>query len=399
MSPIKFSVTSSLFALHRVIERNLDSLIRAPRRNREELAKYVHRPNFKHIIYYPPREPPFSTNLASLESVVSTIDIEDDPYVKSLRKQLEHLRNSAPSSSDYYRVDQKLSKVIQKQNSFTHKGLRDFVRCAGDLCDELGVWAADWYVWAVLNKARAAAAAGPGTIMPTWQNDEKKYLLSILDRISAMPVSYYADDIVDDSSDKVQALVKGLLKEKEETELGNEAYSGLIFVTRRDAVLALTEILTHHPDTKDKFRIGSLLGTSDTSQRHSFLDITTKLRKDSQEDTLMDFKIGEKNLIVSTSVAEEGIDVQACGSVIRWDPPPNIVSWAQSRGRARKQRSSFTLMFEEGSKHQQDVAKWEQVEREMVARYTDPSRGLAKGVDLESFGDDETLEFRVESTG
>jgi endoribonuclease Dicer len=41
------------------------------------------------------------------------------------------------------------------------------------------------------------------------------------------------------------------------------------------------------------------------------MDITRDLGKDSQEETLSDFKDGEKNLIVSTAVAEEGIDIQA----------------------------------------------------------------------------------------
>lgn len=335
----------------------------------------------------------FSTNLASVEAVIRTMDIENDPYVISLRHQLS---KTTQGTAQHRQLDQKLSKVILKQNSFTHKGLNDFARAANEILFELGVWATDWYIFEVLKKAKEAASPNNG-LMPMWQNKEKRYLFENIMKMVVLQPSFDPDDIIDDMSDKARVLINTLLLEKEETEANNESYSGLVFVTRRDVVIALTELLSHHPQTKNLFRVGLLLGTSESSHRHSFLDITTKLRKENQEITLTDFKIGEKNLIVSTSVAEEGIDVQACGSVIRFDPPPNIVSWAQSRGRARKQRSSFTLMFEKGSAHQKDVEKWEDLEKEMIQRYTDPARDLQDNEEELDF-EDEILEYRVEST-
>ena len=382
----------------RTIEGNLDSSIRAPRRHREELASFVHRPRFKRVLYNPPDEydPPFSTNLAALESVIGTLDIEDDPYVQALREQLAKV---APNSNAQARIDQKLSKVILKQNSFTHKGLRDFARTASDICYDLGVWAADWYVGTVVERARRMANPY-NRFIPNWKDAEKAYLLSILDQVVITPSSLHPDDIVEDSSDKVRALVECLLAEKADAESHNESYSGLIFVTRRDAVITLAELLSHHPLTANLFHIGCLLGTSDNYQRHSFLDITRTLLKQSQEETLMDFKIGERNLIVSTSVAEEGIDIQACGSVIRWDPPQNMASWAQSRGRARRKRSTFTLMFEDGGVQQKDVAQWECLERQMIQLYTDDERRVSMKYDQDAYGehDEEELEYRVEST-
>jgi len=379
-----------------MIERNLDSIIRSPRRHRSELALFVHRPIFRHIMYYQP-ESPFSTNLASLLSVFNILDIERDPYIINLRNLL---KNAAKGTAEYHRIDQKLSKVIQKGNSFTHKGLRDFLRAAQDICSDVGPWAADWFICKVLDKTRHAADPY-NNIMSTWKNKEKEYLLSILNCVIVSPVSFYADDIADDASEKAKVLIQCLLMEKVETESHDDSYSAIIFVQRRDAVLALAEVLKHHPLTKDVFRVGTLIGTSDSAYRHSMMDITRKLVSDSQEDTIADFKIGEKNVIVSTSVAEEGLDIQACCSVIRWDPPPNMASWAQSRGRARKKRSTFTVMFEEGSKQKEDVTKWESLEREMVALYNDPSRdhSLIWDDDLDTGDEDNDMEFQVASTG
>jgi len=349
---------------------------------------------------YQPSDPntSFSTNLASLTSIISTIDIENDPYVISLRRQLAAL---GPGSFEYKRIDQKLSKVVSKESSFTHKGLRDFQRAADDIRQDIGAWAADWFVWKVVERAKDAANPF-NNMMVTWKLTEKAYLLDILNQVIAVPVSYYPDDIADDLTDKAEILIDCLLMEKGEAESLDESYSVIIFVQRRDTVLALAEVLNHHPLTKDVFRVGVLLGTSESSHRHSMMDITRVLLRDPQDETIADFKTGEKNLIVSTSVAEEGIDIQACGSVIRWDPPMNMASWVQSRGRARKERSSFTVMFDRGSAHQASVAKWESLEQEMIALYNHPSRQPAPApeeMDVVDDTEDDDMEFQVESTG
>jgi len=341
----------------------------------------------------------FSTNLASISSIISTINIENDPYVISLRSQLEGL---ARGSFEYNRVDQKLSKVVSKEDSFTHKGLRDFERAAEEICQDIGAWAADWFVWKVIERAKDASNPF-NNMMVTWKLTEKAYLLSILEQVTAVPASYYPDDIADDLSNKVEVLIDCLLMEKGEAESLDETYSVIIFVQRRDTVLALAEVLKHHPHTKDVFNVGVLLGTSESTHRHSMMDITRTLLREPQDETIADFKAGNRNLIVSTSVAEEGIDIQACGSVIRWDPPMNMASWVQSRGRARKERSSFTVMFDKGnSAHQVSVAKWESLEQQMIALYNDPSRqqaSLPEDVDMADDMEDNDMEFQVESTG
>lgn len=50
------------------------------------------------------------------------------------------------------------------------------------------------------------------------------------------------------------------------------------------------------------------------------------------------------NIIVATSMLEEGLDVQSCNLVIRFDPSATVCSFIQSRGRARMQDSVFLLL-------------------------------------------------------
>ena len=78
-----------------------------------------------------------------------------------------------------------------------------------------------------------------------------------------------------------------------------------------------------------------------------------------------------------------------------------MASWAQSKGRARKRRSTFTMMFEEGSA-MEEAEKWKRLEERMRAMYNDPSRDVVDQVD-EAMEDeeeeDEDMVLKVESTG
>ena len=221
-------------------------------------------------------------------------------------------------------------------------------------------------------------------------------MLRLTSQIPIEEVSYAPEDILAGCSPKVHALIKCLTSEERAVRMEGDIYSGIIFATRRAVVVALSEILSNLPALKERFKVGCLLGTSNSIQRHHFLDITREFEKQTATQTLKDFRIGDKNLVVATSVAEEGLDIQACGNVIRFDPPDNMVSWAQSRGRARRQKSTFIIMIGGNTAAASKITEWEQLEREMVALYTDFKRVQEEpqGRDLE-----EHLQFKVESTG
>ena len=380
----------------------MDAAIRSTRLNRDELAKHVHRPVFKRVVYQEPdyvkQSFPFECQLPSynfmvLQEVINSMDIENDPWIKQSRARLARL----PPGSSRNQLDQKLSKTLAKQDTSTHRGLREFLTAASAICVDIGPWAADWYVSKVIEKAKAAGGPFQHAVR-RWQDTEKHYLLEALERVPVISVSYDPVEICAGSNDRLNVLIEALINEKMDFEGNDMEFSGIVFVTRRDAVIALAEVLRHHPFTKDTFRVGSLLGNSSDSRRTSFLDITRSLITQTTAETLSDFKLGYKNLIVSTSVAEEGIDVQSCCSVIRWDLPQNMISWAQSRGRARKRKSTFVIMTEAGQ--DPSVLRWEEMERRMVELYNDPSRDFPEEVEeCEDSDDEEEMVFRVEKTG
>lgn len=376
------------------MEYNLDSVVLSSRYNREELATHVHRPEFKYVSYSASDDQDSIDchALASLQAVISQMNIEDDPYVISLRSQLATL----PAGKERDRVDQRLSKTLDKKDSFSHKGMHDFERTAKDLCFELGPWAANWYITSVLQRARTEAKLLTG-VMASWQNAEKMYLLQIIGKVQLFPISYDPEVIRAGISDKVHCLIKSLLREEESFQRRDELYSGIVFVTRRDAVITLGKILTSLPETSEKFRVGCLLGSSSSFKRHAFMDISRTLLKENSTETLNDFRAGDKNLIISTSVAEEGLDIQACGSVVRFDPPPNMVAWAQSRGRARRRKSTFVVLLDERELTSHNIHSWQDLEQAMVDYYNDQARGEQEEPEDETVENDEI--FEVKETG
>jgi hypothetical protein len=50
------------------------------------------------------------------------------------------------------------------------------------------------------------------------------------------------------------------------------------------------------------------------------------------------------NLLVATKVGEEGLDIQTCCLVIRFDLPETVSSFIQSRGRARMPQSEYAFL-------------------------------------------------------
>jgi endoribonuclease Dicer len=56
------------------------------------------------------------------------------------------------------------------------------------------------------------------------------------------------------------------------------------------------------------------------------------------------FLNGHVNVLVASDVLEEGIDIQKCNLVVKFDMPKTYRSYVQSKGRARHQSSKYFMM-------------------------------------------------------
>ena len=74
------------------------------------------------------------------------------------------------------------------------------------------------------------------------------------------------------------------------------------------------------------------------------------MTKTQQENVIKHFKDGEVNIIVATTVAEEGLDISECNYVIRYDVKGNEISFVQSRGRIRAKGGTYVHLSDSKSK-------------------------------------------------
>lgn len=136
-------------------------------------------------------------------------------------------------------------------------------------------------------------------------------------------------------SNKVKGFLS-YLKERSHPE-----FSGVVFVRERVTAYVLSALLDAHPLTRNVFRCAPCVSSSVRSESWTQYD---SLSVELNEDVVLQFRRGQKNLIIATSVLEEGIDLPACHLVISFDAPDNITSFIQRRGRARQDVSEFAVM-------------------------------------------------------
>ena len=52
-----------------------------------------------------------------------------------------------------------------------------------------------------------------------------------------------------------------------------------------------------------------------------------------QDDVLQYFRDGKHKVIIATTVAEEGLDIQKCNLVVRYEHVTNEIAYVQARGK------------------------------------------------------------------
>jgi len=81
------------------------------------------------------------------------------------------------------------------------------------------------------------------------------------------------------------------------------------------------------------------------------------------------FASGKVQLLISTTVAEEGMDVPAANCIIRFDPILTPVSLVQGRGRARQEDSSFVVMEERQDRTVANLTVAEESQKNVLSSY------------------------------
>ncbi|CAI5986486.1 unnamed protein product [Closterium sp. NIES-64] len=166
----------------------------------------------------------------------------------------------------------------------------------------------------------------------------------------------------------------------------------VIFVERIVTAHSLSRLLRLLPSVAASLKADFVVGAGAAK-----IGISTNqggTAKHSRPDSAISrFRAGKLNVLVATSAAEEGMDIPACHTVIRFDRILTVRSMLQSRGRARKPGAHFRVLVqriikrEEGKAQQyeckycfkvfsgaaircaQHLSSWKKMKRREVALY------------------------------
>ncbi|CAO3607529.1 unnamed protein product [Mucor fragilis] len=135
----------------------------------------------------------------------------------------------------------------------------------------------------------------------------------------------------------------------------------IIFVERRHTAKAI-QALIESLDSLSHIRCDSLIGHGSTEEGD------VQMTFGEQNKIISKFRSGELNLLIATNVAEEGLDIQPCNVLFRFDFFHTLISYIQSRGRARKKDSKFIILTEANNASQEGMlTEFANLEDEMKA--------------------------------
>ncbi len=80
------------------------------------------------------------------------------------------------------------------------------------------------------------------------------------------------------------------------------------------------------------------------SSSNGFESLVTSYSGRKQLEVIKKLRDDELNLLIATSVLEEGLDVRQCNAIIRYDRPKTFREYLQSKGRARAFGAHYYLM-------------------------------------------------------
>jgi ERCC4-type nuclease len=160
-----------------------------------------------------------------------------------------------------------------------------------------------------------------------------------------------------------------------------------VFTESRDTAEALTDFLGEHFDTRRFVGQGDADGSDGMTQTE-------------QRETLEEFRSGEFEVLVSTSVAEEGLDVPEVDLVLFFEPVPTAIRSVQRKGRTGRQTEGrVVVLMAEDTRDEAYFWISRRREQEMEDELRE-LKGLAEELETELGGDQQALdEFADEAGG
>uniref|UniRef100_A0A8D0DRS5 RNA helicase n=1 Tax=Salvator merianae TaxID=96440 RepID=A0A8D0DRS5_SALMN len=136
---------------------------------------------------------------------------------------------------------------------------------------------------------------------------------------------------------KLQQVLQGQFLEQKSSQ-------GIVFTRTRQSAHYLHQWIQDNPALSGLgIKAAFLTGAAFSSQ-------TKHMTQQEQQNVIHQFRKGALNLLFSTSVAEEGLDIPECNFIVRYGLMTNEIAMMQARGRARAPNSVYSVLAKVSSK-------------------------------------------------
>ncbi|XP_070779075.1 ATP-dependent RNA helicase DHX58 isoform X2 [Enoplosus armatus] len=140
----------------------------------------------------------------------------------------------------------------------------------------------------------------------------------------------------------------------------SEKSKGILFSKTRKSIHCLHDwVLTNEALQKAGIKAAILTGAGNG---------ISYMTQNEQAETIRNFRNGTLNLLIATSVAEEGLDIPECNLVVRYGLLTNEIAQQQASGRARAEDSQYSVVAQKGGP---------EVRRELINEYLEELTGKA----------------------
>ncbi|KAK3611674.1 hypothetical protein CHS0354_012045 [Potamilus streckersoni] len=323
-------------------------LISTVKDNQEELQQYVATPTSDAGLVYRPQ-----TEAEEPDTIIRVMPRANDAFRVSITKVMNTIENlmrsaevvkmvrrppnyvsvlNAPSDKGSEPYIQWLSNMWKDTTEVREHEVRRFIRpCYKHL---------KWYNDALIiyNDARVKDAVDfLEDKMDDWKKkpnmDANEKCLLTLYRAGTKP--QYIQEVPNPKLNELERLILKSFKEK-----SVEESRCIVFVKTRALAGALVSWMKDSPEL-NVLSPTVFVGANAAKDQGG-------ITRFQQGDKLAEFRRGRYKIMVATSVAEEGLDIQQCNLVLRYDHVTHEIAMVQSRGRARAMDSKYHVVAQVG---------------------------------------------------
>ncbi len=172
---------------------------------------------------------------------------------------------------------------------------------------------------------------------------------------------------------KVEKLGEIIKNEFSDTQ--NKIPKIIIFTQFRDTAKKLNDQLKGIPNSKPKIFIGQTMKTVNGEK--------IGLKQKEQKQIIEEFREGKINILIATSIAEEGLDIPEVDAVIFYEPVPSAIRSIQRAGRtARLSKGKLITLITKGTRDEFFFYASRAREKKMKTAIEKIQKDLEAGIDF-----------------